>query len=163
MITHTRAGRVGAVSRGLLVATAMLALLALAAAPAAAQAELPPWAGPPEVETVPVAESDPPRFECNGRILEFSGGDVTFRFKELPGGRAITVITLHDAEATDGETTYQVHGGAFFQGTEDEGVFGIKLVFVGDQGDVERVNSLFMARAGEFTLREQGTCTVLDE
>jgi hypothetical protein len=164
MSTYTMAGPGRAVRQAVLVMATMMALLALAAAPAAAQADLPPWAGPPEVETVPVVDSDPPMFVCDGRILEFSAGDVTFRFKELPGGREVGVITLQDAEATDDDgTIYQVHGGAFFQGTEEEGLFGINLVFVGEQGDVERVNSLVMFRAGDFTLREHGSCTVFFE
>ncbi len=61
MIRYARAG---------VVSLTAVAVLAMAAVPASAAK--PPWTGPPEVDTVPIDESGPPRFKCGGEVLRFT-------------------------------------------------------------------------------------------
>ena len=122
----------------------------------------PAWAGPPMVETGPVTESDPPTFLCDDRVVVFTGGNVTFRGRELPNDRYLGIITLRGATASDGKTTYRAVGGARFMGTNDEqsGVFSVHITLIGPGGEVERVNSTTRVRNGEMSLAERGSCTV---
>lgn len=147
--------------RVLLLALLTVALVGGLISPA--HAARPSWAGPPEVETMPVVESDPPSFLCDGRLVTFSSGDVTFRFKELPNDGSIFKIQLHNAEATDGEITYRARGGAQGQWTggeeEGSGRWQTNITFVGPDGEVERVQSTYTYRHGEETVTERGTCS----
>ena len=122
----------------------------------------PEWAGPPRTETVPVTESDPPTFLCDGREVVFTGGKVTIRERALPRDRYLGIIRLRGATASDGDTTYRAVGGARFTGTNDEesGTFTVRITFVAKGGEKERVNSTFRVRNGEMSLVERGTCTV---
>jgi len=116
------------------------------------------------VETLPVTEDNPPTFLCDGERLVFTGGTVTIQERALPRDRYLGIIKLRRATASDGETTYRAYGGARFSGTNDEtfGTFSVRVTFVAPGGQVERVNSTFTFRDGEFSLVERGTCTVED-
>ena len=111
---------------------------------------------------MPIVESDPPFFVCNGREVHFSAGDVTFRFKEQRGGGHVTV-QLHNAEATDGETVYRAVGQVMFHWRFDPEFARdqINITLVGPKGEVERVRSTETLRDGQHTVDERGTCTVV--
>lgn len=113
-----------------------------------------------EVETLPIVESDPPFFNCDGRVVEFTGGDVTFDFLELPGGQVLGTIRLSNAEASDGEITYRVRGVGVVQGTEETGSFRLNLTLVGPRGQIETVRSTETFRGDESTTTERGSCSV---
>ena len=115
------------------------------------------------VETIPVTESDPPTFLCDGRELVFTGGQVIFRSRALPKDRFLGLIKLRGATASDGETTYRAVGGGRFMGSENEetGTFSVRITFVAKRGGgVERVNSTVRVRDGEVSAVDRGTCTL---
>ena len=55
------------------------------------------------------------------------------------------------------------HGARAFKGAFEEGTVRLNLVFVGDQGSVERVNTVATISGGDFSVEERGTCTVSPE
>ena len=141
-------------------AAAAVAVTALVGAAAPAHAEKPSWAGKPMVERLPVVQSGPPVFLCGDRTIRFTGGDVVFQDRELPGDRFLGLIKLRGAVATDGTRTYQARGGGVFRGSETAGTIRLSITFVSADGAVERVRSTFTFTEDRETPVERGTCTV---
>ncbi|MDQ3385851.1 MAG: hypothetical protein M3503_07590 [Actinomycetota bacterium] len=128
-----------------------------------ASAAKPSYAGPPETETQELGlDPGEPFFVCREETLTFSGGTVTFRFKQLPGGRGFGIITFKGAEATSstGEV-FAVNGaGKFTFRNEESGSFRLNLVFV-DGRRTERVNTRITFEGGAASADEKGTCTTV--
>lgn len=163
---HLPTKPVNAPSPGSKARRMLLALLAVAVSTgltAPAYAEAPASSGSPDVVTVSlVDEADPPAFLCNGREVRFSSGEATVRDKQQHDGQH-TTVQLHDADATDGQTTYQAHGGWIVHWREDPEFvrFAINVTLVGAHGAVERVRSTITLRHGQWTFTEPGTCTAI--
>jgi hypothetical protein len=133
--------------RSLLLVPLTLLLTGLGATPAVGQAPPRPVV---ETETAELAgDPEAPFFVCGDEVVRFTGGTATFRFVQF-GDRGVGIITLQDATASDGTTTYRVQGVGRISGTEDEGTFDLRLVLVGPAGQVETVNtqSEFSAEGG---------------
>jgi hypothetical protein len=144
------------VIRTAVVALAVLATLSLSAAPAAAR---PAHAGPPMVETAPLADDpEAPFFVCNGQTLRFSGGTVTFRFKDLPRERGIGIITFRNAQVTaDDGRVYRAQGSGMFRAGAEEGSFRLNLTFTG-HGRALRVHTVATFTETGETVVERGNC-----
>ena len=137
-------------------ATVLAATLGGVALGGPALADKPAHATPPMKVRSPLTVNAP-TFLCDGRRITVTGGEFMDRFRELPGGRFLSLtVGLGGMGVDQHGNEYKIRVSGRFMGSDMDVRGVLRTVLIGPRGEVHRVQFRYSS-AGEVIT---GDCTI---